>query len=375
MKFNKITFTILSLIGLVSAAVTTPSGKPPGSGQSSLNGYPPMDQTPPTNQPWFRKVDLSKVPNISPRKNFQDCPPKGAADPNCVWSCSQCQSKDDVYFCPNQGDWGLTFDDGPASSQTGKLLTLLDSAKLKATFFIVGSRVVEFPDTLMKTYKAGHHIAAHTWSHTPLTTLTNEQIVAEMLWTEKIINDTLGIVTKYMRPPQGDVDNRVRAVMKALGYIVVLWDYDTGDFLAAPGNKFDPNWIINNVTQWVKTPPNGVDHGHCSLEHDIHTISVNVIPTVLPMIQNAGFKPQPISTCFGDKNPYQSLLGGSSGGNSTSSSSGNGNSGSSDSSSNASGSESSNDPTVNTKSTSDGSSLRVSAYLSFVAFLVGLLSL
>ncbi|CAG8587531.1 14684_t:CDS:2, partial [Ambispora leptoticha] len=333
MKLHKITFTVLSLIGLVSAAVTTSSSpssssssssspsssssvKPPGSGQAALTGYPTMDQTPPTNQAWFRKVDLSQVPNIPPRKSFTDCPPKGSSDPTCAWSCSQCLASDDITFCPNKGDWGLTFDDGPASSQTGKLLTTLDGANQKATFFIVGSRVVEFPDTLTKTFKAGHQIGVHTWSHPPLTTLTNEQIVAEILWTEKIINDTIGVVPKYMRPPMGDIDNRVRAIMKALVGLPII-----------------------------------VDHGFCSLEHDIHTISVDAVPSVLPLIKNAGYKPQPIATCLGDNNPYQSLLSGSSGNNNnTSSSSGkSGNSSVAGSGLNSS----SNDPSVNIKSTSD----------------------
>lgn len=69
----------------------------------------------------------------------------------------------------------------------------------------------------------------NSWSHHALTTLSNEQIVAEMKWTEKAIEDATGYRVRYMRPPYGDVDNRVRFVLKKLGYTVVDWTGDTFD--------------------------------------------------------------------------------------------------------------------------------------------------
>lgn len=68
-----------------------------------------------------------------------------------------------------------------------------------------------------------------SWSHHALTTLTNEEIVAEIKWTEKAILDATGLRVRYMRPPYGDVDNRVRFVLKKLGYTVVDWGGDTFD--------------------------------------------------------------------------------------------------------------------------------------------------
>jgi peptidoglycan/xylan/chitin deacetylase (PgdA/CDA1 family) len=48
-------------------------------------------------------------------------------------------------------------------------------------------------------YMLGHQLSVHTWAHSPLTTLTNEQIVAELGWTKKIIKDITG-VTPNVRP-------------------------------------------------------------------------------------------------------------------------------------------------------------------------------
>ena len=111
----------------------------------------------------------------------------------------------DITECPTPMTWGLTYDDGPAF-YTSELLSYLDANNLKTTFFTVGSRCAEFPKTLQVEYMGGHQIGVHTWSHPYLTTLTNEQIIAELGWTKKVIKDVLGVTPNFMRPPYGDIE-------------------------------------------------------------------------------------------------------------------------------------------------------------------------
>ena len=85
------------------------------------------------------------------------------------------------------------------------MLKYLDEKVVKATFFVVGSRVVERPSILIEEYMSGHEISVHTWSHRPLTTLTNEQIVAELGFTREAIKRVLGVSPVSMRPPLGDI--------------------------------------------------------------------------------------------------------------------------------------------------------------------------
>jgi len=46
------------------------------------------------------------------------------------------------------------------------LLDYLSTKDLLATFFVVGSRVIERPQVLLEEYMSGHEISVHTWSHT-----------------------------------------------------------------------------------------------------------------------------------------------------------------------------------------------------------------
>ncbi|CAJ0841241.1 4776_t:CDS:10, partial [Entrophospora sp. SA101] len=134
---------------------------------------------------------------------------------------------------------------------TPTILDYLGSKGLKATFFVIGSRATNHPDVLLRASKEGHQIGIHTWSHTSLTTQTNEVIIAELKWTEKIIKEITGLTPKYMRPPRGDYDDRVRNIAKQLGYKSVIWDHDTFDWMSQQDPTYDLNWIPANFTQWV----------------------------------------------------------------------------------------------------------------------------
>lgn len=146
--------------------------------------------------------------SLIPTLRLGGCPANADAakdNSRCWWTCTGCVQDTDIVECPSKNTWGLTYDDGP-SFYTPNLLDYLDEQKLKSTFFVVGSRVISFPATLQAEYVGGHQIAVHTWSHPPLTTLTNDQIIAELGWTKKAIKDVLGVSPNMMRPPYGDIE-------------------------------------------------------------------------------------------------------------------------------------------------------------------------
>ena len=87
---------------------------------------------------------------------------------NSAWTAialngqSNPSSGPDVVGCNNPNDWALTYDDGPGDHTDGVLTALRDRG-VKATFFVVGQQVVQYPDLLRKIYNEGHEIALHTW--------------------------------------------------------------------------------------------------------------------------------------------------------------------------------------------------------------------
>jgi peptidoglycan/xylan/chitin deacetylase (PgdA/CDA1 family) len=161
------------------------------------------------------------------------------------------------------------------------LLKYLTDKKLLATFFVVGSRVIERPTMLIQQYMTGHEISVHTWSHRPLTSLTTDEIVAELGWTRKAIKEVLGVTPTTMRPPYGDIDDRVRAISLAMGLQPIIWtrtpatgQFDTNDWMVAGGlvsgaQSFQTfQAILTNATQ--------IDTGFIVLQHDLYDITVEL---------------------------------------------------------------------------------------------------
>ncbi|GJJ74792.1 peptidoglycan-N-acetylglucosamine deacetylase [Entomortierella parvispora] len=283
--------------------------------------YPTKDTQPDVNSPqvkaWVAEIDWSKVPNIPVAPGLPDvphfpkCPPDNLVDrSSCWWSCSGCVAPSDVVTCPDKNAWGLTYDDGP-SLATRDMMTFLGEKQLTATFFIVGSRVLEYPDILKEQVARGHHIAMHTWSHAGLTTLTNHQIVAEIRWTEKIIRDVTGLTMKYVRPPYGDTDNRVREILRQMGYTTVIWTsgWDTNDWRMLQ-HQVEKSEILRSFQSALSTRTSirsqtGQPGGPITLEHDLSEDTINLSKTLIPMAEGQGLKPMSLATCLNDATPYQ----------------------------------------------------------------------
>ncbi|KAG0270447.1 chitin deacetylase [Actinomortierella ambigua] len=286
------------------------------------NKFPAGDAIPPVNstemKAWLAEIDFSDVPAIArnPVKSEKenrapaDCAKLPALKPDaCLWTCQTCLGENEVETCPDPNDWGLTFDDGPKET-TVPLLQVLKDANVKATFFVMGTNAVQNPDILKRTLAEGHHIASHTWSHSPLTTMSNEEIVAEVKWAEKAVLDITGLKMKYIRPPYGDIDNRVRKILSKLGYRVINWtrDFDTLDYklttLTLKEALVEAELFQKKV---LSRPPTAVG-GIISLQHDIHALTTDYTRKMLEVTTQPGFrfKVKHIADCLNDKNGYQS---------------------------------------------------------------------
>ncbi|KAG0269921.1 chitin deacetylase [Actinomortierella ambigua] len=273
--------------------------------------YPALDCVPfvedPQVQEWLKLVNFTQVPTTAV-SNAGACPPDISTIPasQCWWTCQKCVAPTDIVNCPTPMTWGLTYDDGP-SPDSPRLYDYLKTHNQTTTLFIVGSRAISYPDTLKRAYQEGHQIAIHTWSHPSMTGLTNEQVVAELKWTEKAIHDILGVTPTYWRPPYGDVDDRVRAIATQLGYKTVIWTqgFDTNDW-DIPGGLATPESVVANFQSLLAEAPT-MSTGFIVLEHDLYPQEVDVaINSILPMAYNTtGLTIEPVAKCIGDFAPYK----------------------------------------------------------------------
>lgn len=265
--------------------------------------YPAPGSVPVPKAEWVAALDQSKIAQapVVKLENGSPVNPTPGSDPYCDWTFGGCTRADDIYEC-KKGDWGITYDDGPTAFSP-KLYDYLDSVNQKATLFLIGGQVLQFPELVQRAYKAGHELAIHGFSHSYLTSQTTEQIVGELRWTEEAIKEVTGVSPKLFRPPYGDIDNRVRDIAVQLGYTPVIWNYDTDDWKLGETAGFDASWIDGNATVWANNASTATVGG-LSLEHDLYAGTVDAAIRILPVLKKA-YNVIPVGQCHGLASVYK----------------------------------------------------------------------
>lgn len=136
---------------------------------------------------------------------------------------------------PTAKQFALTFDDGPNPALTPRLLDLLDSHKVRATFFLIGKHVQACPGIAREIVARGHQIGNHTQTHRNLFFLSASQIREELQNCQTAIGEATGVAPSWMRPPFGGRSPFLHKAVLRLGLRgVAMWSEIPGDWRAKP---------------------------------------------------------------------------------------------------------------------------------------------
>jgi len=136
----------------------------------------------------------------------------------------------------------LTFDDGPTPVITLWILSVLKKENVKATFFLVGEQIEEYPELVGAIIKDGHTIANHSYSH------KNGWLTNKEKYLEDIENcQALMPNNKLFRPPYGKITKAQITSLKEK-YKIILWNVLSYDFQQNRSPKRVQENIIKNTT-------------------------------------------------------------------------------------------------------------------------------
>ena len=169
----------------------------------------------------------------------------------------------------------LTFDDGPSSQYTEKLLDGLQERNIKATFFVMGESAKNNPGIIRRMHNEGHLIGNHTYSHADLAKLEFDAACREINDTNECISEITGYSPKFIRPPYGDWDKRL---LKETDMSVVLWSVDPED------------WKDQNAELVAARVLKGIESGDIILLHDIFKTSVEAAFKIIDILQERGYQ-------------------------------------------------------------------------------------
>lgn len=172
----------------------------------------------------------------------------------------------------------MTFDDGPHPQNTPRLLDILRARNIKATFYVIGRSVENYPQIVRRIVAEGHEIGNHTYTHRNLTKLSDSEVLRELTRTKDAIVAASGVQPRTMRPPYGALLQRQRSMIHSdFGYPTVLWSVDPRDW-QRPGVSVVTSRILTNA-----------HNGAIILAHDLHSPSVDAMPATLDGLLRKGF--------------------------------------------------------------------------------------
>ena len=169
----------------------------------------------------------------------------------------------------------ITFDDGPNPNYTVKLLDGLKKRGVKATFFLLGSEVEQYPEIVEAIHENGHLIGVHSYEHVNFGQIGDAAAVEQIDRTQEAIYDVTGEYAGYIRPPYGcwkkELDTEVPM-------IEVLWDVDPLD------------WATTDADTVVQRILSDVEDGSVILLHDASESSVQAALTTIDILQEQEYE-------------------------------------------------------------------------------------
>ncbi|KKN17360.1 hypothetical protein LCGC14_0966560, partial [marine sediment metagenome] len=177
----------------------------------------------------------------------------------------------------------ITFDDGPNSEFTPKVLELLEAYGAKATFFCIGKQVEDHPDIVLQILEEGHSIGNHTYSHSKsFGFFSSEKVIAELNSTKNIVKSLTDRQMMLYRPAFGVTNPQIEKAVKHLGLHSIGWSVRSLDTTSRSEAR-----IFNRIATKVKK-------GDIILLHDTSDKTVGVLERLLVILQHKNLQSVPV---------------------------------------------------------------------------------
>lgn len=177
----------------------------------------------------------------------------------------------------------LTFDDGPLSPYTEKVLEALAAECVKATFFIVGEMARDAPALVRRAYSEGHSIGTHTQTHPHLPKLAFRRAKEEI---DKGIDSTFAALgdskalAPFFRAPYLEMTNRLEHYLASRR--IAIWSID---FQADDWEPISADQVVALALKRI-----AVTHKGILLLHDTEAHTAAALIKLLRELKVRGYK-------------------------------------------------------------------------------------
>ncbi|MCP3775510.1 polysaccharide deacetylase family protein [Paenibacillus sp. MZ04-78.2] len=178
----------------------------------------------------------------------------------------------------------LTFDDVPDDKFTPRVLDILKSEGVKATFFLIGNRVEAHPEIVQRMINEGHVVGNHSYNHANLPKLSDVDFRNQVVKTDNIIRSISGYTPKFIRPPYGNISETQIQWLASQHKTIVNWNVDSLDWKGLNAEQ-----VKTNVLAHVHPGSIILQHAAGGAGEDL-TGSVQALPEIIKKLRHDGVK-------------------------------------------------------------------------------------
>jgi polysaccharide deacetylase family sporulation protein PdaB len=193
----------------------------------------------------------------------------------------------------------ISFDAAWGNEDTDEILSILEKNGVKATFFMTGGWVEDYPEDVKKIYAAGHDLANHSENHKNMSQLSNEEKTQELMLVHEKVKELTGIEMELFRPPYGDYDDDVILQAKKNGYYTIQWSVDSLDW-----KDYGADSIVDTVVNHEE-----LKNGAIILCHNGAKYTADALDELIVQLKDKGFRFVPISELIYKENYYMDVSG------------------------------------------------------------------
>ena len=130
----------------------------------------------------------------------------------------------------NEKKIAISFDAAWGADKTEQIMDICDEYGIKATFFLVGFWVEDYPEKAKLIAERGFEIGMHSSTHPDMTKLSSENQNLELEQNRDIIYSVTGIKANLFRPPFGAYNNSLISTCEKLNITTIQWSVDSLDW-------------------------------------------------------------------------------------------------------------------------------------------------
>ena len=143
---------------------------------------------------------------------------------------------------------------------------------------MVGEQAERYPDLIRAEIAGGNEVGNHTYDHVSLIKIPPEYIATEIKACGDVLTRITGKPPHLFRPPGGEYNKEAAEAVEALGYKMILYSDDPGDY-ADPGTNVIETRTLDTIS-----------NGGIILLHDGSPQTLLILPQIIQRLKARDFR-------------------------------------------------------------------------------------